>query len=124
MRQKRRLGCRGRRCDWSSGRAGRQRGEAGTGAPDLPTLRSGLVLGRRYLRPSTLELEVARVCDDVLLVDQRGHELEAVPPYDRLDVVRVGPERVEHVIGTHRDVGVVADEATAKAVGGDDRMRG
>src|SRR5512138_3597737 len=43
-------------------------------------------------------LEVARGRDDVLLVDQGRRELEAVEPRDRLLVVRVGPQRVEHVV--------------------------
>src|SRR5437867_2331263 len=60
---------------------------------------------------------------DVLLVDGRGHELEPEPPRDRLPLVRVGPDCVEHVIGSDRKVRVVADEPATEMVSRVDRVR-
>ena len=44
------------------------------------------------------------------------HELETVPPHHVLDVVRVCPEGVEKVVGASGDVGIIAEEASTKAV--------
>ena len=59
--------------------------------------------------------------DYILLVGQRGHELEAVKPDDGLFVVGIGPESVENIIGADSQARVIADEAAAEtmaAVGG------
>src|SRR2546423_15517079 len=54
----------------------------------------------------------------------RRHELEPVPPNDRLNVIGIGPERMQDVIGTNRDIGIVADKAAAEVVACVDRMCG
>src|SRR6476620_2132130 len=61
-------------------------------------------------------LEASRGGRDVLLVDLRRCEFEAVEPDDRLLVVRVGPQRVECVVAAHGDIGVVTEETAAEAV--------
>src|SRR6266576_2578492 len=60
--------------------------------------------------------EIPAACDDVLLVNRCRHELETVPPHHVLDVVRVCPEGVEKVVGASGDVGIIAEEASTKAV--------
>ena len=49
-----------------------------------------------------------RCGDHVFLINQGRHELEAVEPDNGLLVVGVGSERMEGVVGAHRDVGIVA----------------
>src|SRR5438876_5737539 len=68
-------------------------------------------------------LELAGCGDDILLVDLRRGEVEAVPPLDRLHVVRVGPERMEGVVRADGEIGVVTDESTAEVITAVDRMR-
>ena len=65
---------------------------------------------------SNVSLEISRRSDHVLLMDLGWHELQAIPPHNRLDIVCVGPERVERVVGTNRQGSIVANEATAKVV--------
>src|SRR5438552_1015864 len=65
---------------------------------------------------SKLTSEIPAACDDVLLVDRRRHELETIPPHHGLDVVRVRPKGVEKVVGASGDVGIIAEEASTKAV--------
>ena len=55
-------------------------------------------------------------------MDRGRHELETVPPDDRLHVVGISPKRVERVVRADGDVGVVTDEATAKLVASVDWM--
>src|SRR5262249_33818162 len=62
--------------------------------------------------------ETPFVRDDVLLVDHRRYELETVPPHDALNVVRIGPEGMEDVVGAGGDVGVITEEAAAETVAG------
>lgn len=67
-------------------------------------------------------LEATSVGHDVLLMYGRRHELVTVPPCDVLHVVGVGPEGMENVVRTYRDVGVVADEPTAELIASVDWM--
>src|SRR5262249_43381198 len=67
--------------------------------------------------------EAPSVRDDVLLVDQRRYELETVPPHHALNVVRIGPEGMEDVVGAGGDVGVITEEAAAELVAGVNGMR-
>ena len=43
-------------------------------------------------------------------MDQRGYKLKSVEPMDVLLVIRIGPERVEDAVQTHRYVGVVTEK--------------
>src|SRR5437867_2070555 len=70
-----------------------------------------------------VESETAGGRNHVLLMDQRRHELEAVEPDNGLLVVGVGSERMEGVVGAHRDVGIVANEAPSELVARIDRVR-
>ncbi len=59
-------------------------GEAGTGVPHLPIV---LPYAEKQFRSGGRErqgLEAIRIDDDILLVDRGRHELETVPPDDRL----------------------------------------
>jgi hypothetical protein len=74
---------------------------------------------RGGLSPSLLSRRASKAtagCHDVLPVARRRDKLEATHPDEVLDVVRVGPERVEDVVRADRDVGVVADEPEKIAV--------
>jgi hypothetical protein len=56
-------------------------------------------------------LEVTRSDNNVLLIaDSVRRELEAVPPVDRLLGVRVGPARMEDIVGANRNITVIAKE--------------
>src|SRR5689334_20645195 len=57
-------------------------------------------------------------------MDWRRRELQAVEPNHVLHVVAIRPQRMEGVVGTHRNVGVVAEKATAEAIAGIDRLSG
>jgi len=63
-----------------------------------------------------LRLEVVSGSDHILLVGLGGCELKAVPPNNRLLVVGVSPERMEHAIRANGDVAVVAEKTSAKSV--------
>ena len=43
-------------------------------------------------------------------MDQRGYKLKSVEPMDVSLVIRIGPERVEDAVQTHRYVGVVTEK--------------
>jgi hypothetical protein len=51
-----------------------------------------------------------RCGDDVFLIDQGRHKLETVEPDDGLLVVAVRPERMEDIVGTDSQRGVIAEE--------------
>lgn len=51
-----------------------------------------------------------------------GLPFEAKVPINALHIVGVGPECVEAIIGTHCDISVVANKATAEKVARVDRM--
>ena len=63
-------------------------------------------------------LELAGCGDDILLVDLRRGEVEAVPPLDRLHVVRVGPERMEGVVRADGEIAMPGQNvSTLRAAG-------
>ncbi len=59
----------------------------------------------------------------VFLIDGRRHELEAIEPDDCLLVVRICPERMEHIVRANRQVCVIADKIAAESIPRIDRVR-
>jgi len=51
-------------------------------------------------------------------MDRRGYELDTIPPYDVLDVVRISPEGVEGAGRVGRHIGVITEEGAAEMVAG------
>src|SRR5882757_11115439 len=67
--------------------------------------RSAALRPRSCASASHCGLERPRRGRNVLLIDQRRHELRTVEPNHALLVVAVRPQGVEGVVGTHGDVG-------------------
>src|SRR5450759_3844935 len=78
--------------------------------------------GTRRRRLSWRQLVVACRGRDVLLVDRRRVEQEAVEPGHVLHVIRVRVQGVEVAVGIDGHVGVVTEEGTAETIPGVDRM--
>src|SRR5512140_848026 len=55
---------------------------------------------------------------NVLLIDDRRHELVAIEPDHGLLVVRIGPERMEYVIGANSQIRVIPDKPAAELAAG------
>src|SRR5947207_14817512 len=56
-------------------------------------------------------------------MDRRGYELDTIPPYDVLDVVRISPEGVEGAGRVGRYIGVITEEGAAEMVAGVNGVR-
>jgi hypothetical protein len=76
-------------------------------ASNAATFRRGL---RRYL-------EASSAGNNILLIDDSARrEFEAVEPIHSLSVITVSPEGVGGIVGTNRNIGVVAEEPATETV--------